>query len=97
MDDLLTLEQSELENISQPDLVNIVQALVQKYGSGAIALVSDMIKKAAGNDELKSDKTETALSIPSKNVPVKQTKAQKQKNIKKEFDMSRYFIALDVI
>jgi antitoxin component HigA of HigAB toxin-antitoxin module len=90
MDNQLSLEQSELEKISQPDLVNIVQVLIQKYGNDATMLVSEMMKKTAGKDVLDNHKTETALSILDSEKNLKQTKAQKQKNSKKEFDMSRY-------
>jgi anaerobic C4-dicarboxylate transporter len=97
MDNQLTLEQSELEKISQPDLVNIVQVLIQKYGNDATMLVSEMMKKTAGNDLLDSNKTETAISILDSEKNLKQTKAQKQKNSKKEFDMSRYiFICMHI-
>lgn len=84
-----------LESTGQPELLKIVQALLQKFGNDALDVVTPLLPKENAMDLEKAVKpinkgTSVKTNTPATINPIAQYKAEKKEKNKKEFDMTRW-------
>lgn len=83
-----------LKSLEKQELIEIVEALLQKYGSDAVAVATQLAQKSKG-DQSDLSAIECHLDKPvhnqgsSKATAVSKFKAEKKEKNKKDFDMSR--------
>jgi hypothetical protein len=93
------VEKTELkfDSLERQVLVGIVEALLQKYGSDAVELATQLAQKSVP-DQLNPAVIECQADKPvhnhgsSKATAVAKFKAEKKEKNKKDFDMTRYLL-----
>ena len=86
----------------KPELIEIIQSLLIKFGDDATDVVARIMEKIDGgdltNEEKPVNKGTSVRSSGSTGVnPIAQYKAEKKEKNKKEFDMERCFLCSHVL
>ena len=92
VDQMVDKTELKFDSLERKVLIEIVEALMQKYGSDAVELAAQIAQKSEGDQSLA---IETRVDKPvstqgsSKATAVAKFKAEKKEKNKKDFDMTR--------
>ena len=92
VDQMVDKTELKFDSLERKVLIEIVEALLQKYGSDAVELAAQIAQKSEGDQSLA---IESRVDKPvsnqgsSKATAVAKFKAEKKEKNKKDFDMTR--------